>query len=40
MVVGNKRCCDECNSYNAQRYVNGWVVRDLCLDCATKIKLF
>ena len=34
MDVGNKRYCDNCNSDNAQRYVIGWVVRDLCLDCA------
>lgn len=39
MVVGNKRYCDECNSDDAQRYVIGWVVRDLCLDCVIKYKL-
>ena len=40
MVVGNKRYCDECNSDDAQRYVYNWVVRDYCIYCATKIKLF
>ena len=39
MVVGNKRYCDECNSDDAQRYVDGWVVRDYCLDCAIKHNL-
>ena len=40
MVVGNKRYCDECNSDNAQRYVVGWTVRDYCINCAIKRKIF
>ena len=39
MVVGNKRYCDECNNDNTQRYYYGWVVRDLCINCAIKYKL-
>lgn len=39
MVVDNKRYCDECNNDNAQRYVDGWVVRDYCSECAIKYKL-
>lgn len=40
MIVGNKRYCDECNSDdNVQRYTIGWIVRDLCLDCAIKNNL-
>jgi len=40
MVVGGKRYCDECNSDDAQRYADGWIVRDLCLDCAIKNNVF
>lgn len=36
MKLIDKRCCNECNSDNAQRYVVGWVVRDYCSDCAIK----
>ena len=39
MVIGDKRYCDECNSDNAQRFCEGWVVRDLCGECANKLKL-
>ena len=40
MKVGNKIYCDECDSDNAKRYFVGWVVRDYCIKCAIKRKLF
>lgn len=40
MDIGNKRCCDDCYSDDAQRYVIGWVVRDYCINCAIKRKIF
>ena len=36
MIIKNKIYCDECNKDNAQRYYEGWVVRDYCLECAIK----
>ena len=40
MIVGNKRYCDECNSDNAQRYIDGWLLIDYCIKCAIKRKMF
>ena len=40
MIIGNKRYCDECNSDNAQRYIDGWLLIDYCINCAVKRKLF
>ena len=40
MIVGNKRYCDECNLDNAQRYIDGWLLIDYCINCAIKRKMF
>ena len=40
MIIGNKRYCDECNSDNTQRYIDGWLLIDYCINCAVKRKLF
>jgi hypothetical protein len=39
-MVGSKRYCDDCHSDDAQRFYDGWVVRDYCINCAIKRKLF